>query len=145
MRNYVKESAFQMQKKISFMNFFSPLLGGIYFLGYSALIFMHNQKYYETFIVLSIPVAIAISFLTLSSLSLPSDEKALWNEIEDAKQFLEKSSGKADNAGINALVELYRSGEEDKKWESINDMLHEAFPEKSELRKTGNGIMEGEK
>lgn len=91
MRNYVKESAFQMQKKISFLNFFLPLLGGIYFLGYSALIFMHNQKYYEMFIVLSIPAAIAISFRTLSSLCLTSDEKALLNEIEGAKRFLEKT------------------------------------------------------
>ena len=113
MRNYVKESAFQMQKKISFMNFFSPLLGGIYFLGYSALIFMHNQKYYETFIVLSIPVAIAISFRTLSSLSLPSDEKALWNEIKSARQFLKKLGEKDDNVNVNALVSLFRSRREE--------------------------------
>lgn len=145
MRNYVKESAFQIQKKISLMNFFSPFLGGIYFLGYSALIFMHSQKYYETFMVLSIPVAISISFLTLSSLSLSSDEKALLNEIEDAREFLEKSSGKADNEGINALVDLYRSQKGDKKWESINDMLLKAFPDKGELRKAVTGILEGGK
>lgn len=121
--------------------FFLPLLGGIYFLGYSALIFMHNQKYYELFIALSIPAAIAISFRTLSSLCLTSDEKVLLNEIEAAKRFLEKTGGKADNAGINALVELWRSDREDGKWESINDMLREAFPEKSELRKTISGII----
>lgn len=144
MRNYVKESAFQIQKKISFLNFFLPLLGGIYFLGYSALIFIHNQKYYEMFIVLSIPVAIAISFLTLSSLSLPSDQKALWNEIEDAKQFLEKTGGKADNRSINVLVDLYRSGREDRKWESIGDMFLEAFSGKSELRKTIGEIIGNE-
>lgn len=145
MRNYMKESAFQMQKKISFVNFFSPLLGGIYFLGYSALIFMHNQKYYETFIVFSIPVVIAISFLTLSSLSLPSDVKALLNEIENARRFLEKAGGNADSRSVNALVELYRSGKGDKKWENINDMLREAFLEKSGLRKAVTGIMEGGK
>ena len=117
-------------------------MGGIYFLGYSALIFMHNQKYSEIFLVFSIPAVIAISFRTLSSLSLPSDEKALLNEIEYAREFLEKSSGQADNEGINALVDLYRSGKGDKKWDSINDMLREAFPEKSELRKTLSGIIE---
>ena len=142
MRNYVKENAFQMQKRISFIKFFSPLLGGIYFLGYSALIFMHNQKYYETFIVFSIPVVIAISFLTLSSLSLPSDVKALLNEIENARRFLEKAGGNADSRSVNALVELYRSGKGDKKWENINDMLREAFIEKSGLRKTISGIIE---
>lgn len=141
MRNYVKENAFQMQKRISFIKFFSPLLGGIYFLGYSALIFMHNQKYYEIFLVFSIPAVIAISFRTLSSLSLPSDEKALLNEIEYAREFLEKSSGQADNEGINALVDLYRSGKGDKKWDSINDMLREAFPDKSKLRKGVTGIL----
>ena len=31
---------------------------------------------------------------------------------------------------------------EDRKWESINDMLREAFPEKSELRKAVSGITE---
>lgn len=143
MRNYVKESAFQMKKKISLMNFFSPLLGGIYFLGYSALIFMHSQKYYETFMLFSIPFAIAISFLTLSSLSLPSDVKALLNEIEDVKQFLENSGENTGSRSVNALVELYRLQKGDKKWESINDMLREAFPEKSELRKAVTGIMEG--
>lgn len=142
MRNYVKESAFQIQKKISFVNFFSPLLGGIYFLGYSALIFMHNQKYYETFIVFSIPFALAISFQTLSGLYLTGDEKALLNEIEAAKRFLEKAGGKAGNAGINALVDLYRSQKGEKKWESIEDMLCEAFTDKGELRKTMSGIIE---
>ena len=127
MRNYVKESAFQMQKKISFMNFFSPLLGGIYFLGYSALIFMHNQKYYETFIVLSIPVAIAISFRTLSSLSLPSDEKALWNEIKSARQFLKKLGEKDDNVNVNALVSLFRSRREEMGWSEIGEMLDSEY------------------
>lgn len=145
MRNYVKESAFQIQKKISLMNFFSPLLGGIYFLGYSALIFMHSQKYYETFMVLSIPAVIAISFRTLSSLSLPSDVKALLNEIEDAKQFLENSGENTGSKSVNALVELYHSDNGDRKWESINDMFREAFPEKSELRKAVTGILKGGK
>ena len=133
-----------MQKKISFVNFFSPLLGGIYFLGYSALIFMHNQKYYETFIVFSIPAVIAISFLTLSSLSLPSDVKALLNEIENARRFLEKAGGNADSRSVNALVDLYRSQKGEKKWESIDDMLREAFPEKSELGKTIGEIIGNE-
>lgn len=90
----------------------------------------------------SIPVVIAISFLTLSSLSLPSDVKALLNEIENARRFLEKAGGNADSRSVNALVELYRSGKGDKKWENINDMLREAFPEKSELRKIIGKIIE---
>ena len=135
MRNYVKESAFQMQKKISFMNFFSPLLGGIYFLGYSALIFMHNQKYYETFIVFSIPVAIAISFRTLSSLSLSSDEKALQNEIKSARKFLDEAGGKDDSVKINALVSLFRSKRKEMGWSEICEMLSDSEYVKETLGK----------
>lgn len=105
---------------------------------------MHNQKYYEIFLVFSIPLTLAIPCLALGRTLLSDNERALSNEIMEVRKFLEKSSGKADNKGINALVDLYRSQKDEKKWESIDDMLREAFPEKSELRKTIGEIIGNE-
>lgn len=135
MRNYVKEMEFIMEKKNSVLNFLSPLFSGLFFIAYSGLIFMYNQEYYQIFLALGAPLSFAIPFFIEYKTSLTDNER-------EARKFLEKSSGKADNEGINALVELYRSGREDRKWESINDMLREAFPEKSELRKAVSGITE---
>ena len=140
MRNYVKELEL-VNKKRDLSNVFPTIWSLVYFIGYSALIFMHNQKYYEIFLAFSIPLTLAIPCLALGRTILSDNEKAVRDEITEARKFLEKSSGKADNAGINALVDLYRSQKEDRKWESINDMLREAFPEKSELRKTVSGII----
>lgn len=141
MRNYVKEMELASKKR-DLPIFFPATLSMAYFLGYSALIFMYNQKYYEIFLALSIPLAFAILGFDLSRM-IPSDnEMELQNEIKGARGFLEKSSGKSDNENINALVDLYRSQKGEKKWESINDMLLEAFPDKGELRKTISGIIE---
>lgn len=144
MRNYVKEMELVIKKR-DLSNIFPTIWSLVYFIGYSVLIFMYNQEYYEMFSAFSIPLALAIPCFAFGRTILTDDERALRDEIREAREFLEKSSGKADNAGINALVELYRTGGEDKEWESINDMLREAFPEKSELRKAVTGIMEGEK
>lgn len=141
MRNYVKEMEL-VNKKRDLSNVFPAIWSLVYFIGYSVLIFMHNQKYYEIFLAFSIPLTLAIPFLALGRTLLSDDERAVRDEITEARKFLEKSSGKADNEGINALVNLYRSQKEDRKWESINDMLREAFPEKSELRKAVSGIIE---
>lgn len=111
-------------------------------IGYSGLIFMYNQEYYQIFLTLGAPLSFAIPFFIEYKTSLTDNEREVRKEIREAREFLEKSSGKADNEGINALVELYRSGREDRKWESINDMLREAFPEKSELSKAVSGIIE---
>lgn len=144
MKNYVKEMELAAKKR-GLPVFFPATLSMAYFLGYSALIFMYNQNYYEIFLALSIPLAFAVLGFDLSRM-IPSDsETELQNEIKGARKFLEKSSGKADNEGINALVDLYRSQKGDKKWESINDMFREAFPEKSELRKVVTGILKGGK
>lgn len=141
MRNYVKEMELAAKKR-DLVIFFPATLSTFYFLGYSALIFMHNQKYYEIFLALSIPLAFAVVGLELSR-TLPSDnEMELQNEIKEARKFLEKSSGKSDSEGINALVDFYRSQKGEKEWKTINDMLLEAFAEKSELRKAINGIIE---
>ena len=142
MRNYVKEMEFIESRKTSFESFFLPLFAGLFFIGYSGLIFMYNQEYYQIFLALGVPLSFAISFFIEYKTSLTDNEREVCKEIREAREFLEKSSGKADNAGINTLVELYRSGREDRKWESINDMLREAFPEKSELRKAVSGITE---
>ena len=80
--------------------------------------------------------------LALGGTILSDNERAVRNEIMEARKFLEKSTGKADSEGINALVDLYRSQKGDKKWESIEDMLCEAFTDKGELRKAVSGIME---
>lgn len=122
--------------------FFLPLFAGLFFIGYSGLIFMYNQEYYQIFLALGAPLSFAIPFFIEYKTLLTDNEREVCKEIREARKFLEKSSGKADNEGINALVELYRSGREDRKWESINDMLREAFPEKSELRKAVSGIAE---
>lgn len=141
MKNYVKEMEL-VAKKRDLPIFFPATLSMVYFLGYSALIFLYNQKYYEIFLVLSIPLAFAVMGFELSRM-LPSDnEMELQNEIKEARKFLEKSSGKADDEGINALVDLYRSGRDNRKWESIEDMFREAFPDKSELRKAIGEIIE---
>lgn len=140
MRNYVKEMDFIMENKNPSVNFCLFLSGATFFVLYSAI--MLDQKYYQ-FLLFLIILTLLSMFYADSIFSLPEDENALWNEIQEAREFLEKSSGKAGNAGINALVELYRSGKEDRKWESIDGMLREAFPEKSELRKAVSGIMEG--
>lgn len=132
-------------KKRDLLNVFPTLWSLVYFIGYSVLIFMHNQKYYEIFLVFSIPLTLAIPCLALGRTLLSDDERAVRDEIMEARKFLEKSSGKADNEGINALVDLYRSGRDNRKWESIEDMFREAFPEKSELRKVVTGILEGGK
>ena len=142
MRNYVKEMEFIESRKTSFESFFLPVFAGLFFIGYSGLIFIYKQEYYQIFLMLGSPLSIAIPCFVECKTSLTDNERALHNEIKEARKFLEKSSGKADNEGINALVELYRSGREDRKWESINDMLCEAFPEKSELRKAVSGITE---
>ena len=141
MRNYVEEMKIVARKR-NLSNIFPVIWSSTYFIGYSVLIFMYNQKYYEIFLAFSIPLTLAIPFLALGRTLLSDDERSVRDEITEARKFLEKSSGKADNEGINALVDLYRSGKEDRKWESINDMLREAFPEKSELRKTVSGIIE---
>ena len=122
--------------------FFLPLFAGLFFIGYSGLIFMYNQEYYQIFLALGAPLSFAIPFFIEYKTLLTDNEREVCKEIREARKFLEKSSGKADNEGINALVELYRSGREDRKWERINDMLREAFPEKSELRKAVSGIAE---
>lgn len=140
MRNYVKEMDFIIENKNPSVNFCLFLSGATFFVVYSAI--MLDQKYYQFLLFLIILTLLSILYAD-SIFSLSEDENALWNEIKSAREFLEKSSGKADNAGINALVNLYRTSKGDKKWESINDMLRESFPEKSELRKAVSGIMEG--
>ena len=139
MRNYVKEMDFIMENKNPSANFCLFLSGATFFVLYSAI--MLDQKYYQ-FLLFLIILTLLFMLYAVSIFSLSEDENALWNEIQETRNFLEKSSEKADNEGINALVDLYRSGREDRKWESINDMLREAFPEKSELRKTVSGIIE---
>lgn len=141
MRNYVKEMELAAKKR-NLPIFFPATLSTVYFLGYSALIFMYNQKYYEIFLALGIPLGFVVVGFELSRM-LPSDnEMELQNEIKEARRFLKKSSGKVDNEGINALVNFYRSKKGEKKWESINDMLCEAFADKGELRKAVTGIIE---
>lgn len=140
MRNYVKEMELVIRKR-DLSNIFPAIWSLAYFIGYSVLIFMHNQKYYEIFLAFSIPLTLAIPCLALGRTILSDNERAVRNEIMEARKFLEKSSGKADNEGINALVDLYRSQKGDKKWESIEDMLCEAFTDKGELRKAVSGII----
>lgn len=139
MRNYVKEMDFIMENKNPSASFYLFLSGATFFVLYSAI--MLDQKYYQFLLFLIILTLLSMLYAD-SIFSLSEDENALWNEIQEARKFLEKSSGKADNAGINALVDLYRSGKEEKKWDSIRDMLREAFPDKSKLRKTISGIIE---
>lgn len=141
MRNYVKEMEIVIDKR-NLSNIFPVMWSLTYFIGYSVLIFMYSRKYYEIFFVFSIPLAFAVLGFALERTLLNDNERELQNEIKEARKFLEKSSGKADNEGINVLVDLYRSQKGDKKWESIEDMLCEAFTEKSELRKTVSGIIE---
>jgi len=131
--------------KRNLSNIFPVMWSLTYFIGYSVLIFMYNQKYYEIFFVFSIPIVFAVLGFALERTLLNDNERELQNEIKEARKFLEKSSGKADNEGINALVDLYHSGKDEKKWNSIEDMFHEAFPEKSELRKAVTGILGGGK
>lgn len=145
MRNYVKEIEFIERRKTSSENFLLPLLAGLFFIGYSGLIFIYSQEYYKIFLAFGSSLAIAIPCFALCRTSLTDDERAVRNEIREARKFLEKSSGKADNQAVNALVDLYRSGREGNKWESIDDMFREAFPEKSELREAVTGILEGGK
>lgn len=139
MRNYVKEMDFIMENKNPSANFCLFLSGATFFVLYSAIMLV--QKYYQFLLFLIILTLLSMLY-AVSIFSLSEDENTLWNEIQETRKFLEKSSGKADNEGINALVDLYRSQKCEKKWESINDMLREAFPEKSELRKTVSGIIE---
>lgn len=141
MRNYVKEIEFIERRRTSCGNFFLPVLAGLFFIGYSGLIFMDSQGYYEIFLASSVPLALGIPAFAFSRVELSDGEREIRNEIREARKFLEKSSGKADNEGINALVDLYRSQKGDNKWESIGDMFREAFPEKSELRKAVTGIL----
>lgn len=141
MRNYVKEMELVIRKR-DLSNIFPTIWSLVYFIGYSVLIFMHNQKYYEIFLAFSIPLTLAIPCLALGRTILSDNERAVRDEIMEARKFLEKSTGKADSEGINALVDLYRSQKGDKKWESIEDMLCEAFTDKGELRKAVSGIME---
>lgn len=145
MRNYVKEMEFIESRKTSFESFFLPLFAGLFFIGYSGLIFMYNQEYYQIFLALGAPLSFAIPFFIEYKTSLTDNEREVCKEIREARKFLEKSSGKADNQAVNALVDLYRSGREGNKWESIDDMFREAFPEKSELREAVTGILEGGK
>lgn len=148
MRNYVREIEFIERRKTSIKNFLLPLLAGLFFIGYSGLIFLYNQEnqeYYKIFLASSIPLALGIPFFTFSRTELSDGEREIRKEIREAREFLEKSSGKSDNEGINALVELYRSRKGENKWNSINDMLLEAFPDKGELRKAVTGILEGGK
>ena len=148
MRNYVREIEFIERRKTSIKNFLLPLLAGLFFIGYSGLIFLYNQEnqeYYKIFLASSIPLALGIPYFTFSRTELSDGEREICEEIREAREFLEKSSGKSDNEGINALVELYRSRKGENKWNSINDMLLEAFPDKGELRKAVAGILEGRK
>ena len=145
MRNYVKEMEFIESRKTSFESFFLSLFAGLFFIGYSGLIFMYNQEYYQIFLALGAPLSFAIPFFIEYKTSLTDNEREVCKEIREARKFLEKSSGKADNQAVNALVDLYRSGMDNRKWESIEDMFREAFPEKSELRKNVTGILEGGK
>ena len=137
MRNYAREMEIVINKR-NLSNIFPVMWSLTYFIGYSVLIFMYSQKYYEIFFVFSIPLAFSVLGFALERTLLNDNESELQNEIKEARKFIEKSSGKADNEGINALVDLYGSGKDEKKWNSIEDMFREAFPEKSELRKVEN-------
>lgn len=55
MRNYVKELEFILQKK-KISNTLFRFFGGLFFIGYSALIFSLNQKYYSIFLEFITPL-----------------------------------------------------------------------------------------
>lgn len=131
MRNYVKKIEFIECRKTSTGNFLLPLLAGLFFIGYSGLIFIYSQEYYIIFLASSVPLALGITFFVFSRAELSEAEREIRNEIKEARKFLEKLSGRADNQAVNALVDLYRSGREDRKWKSIDDMFREAFPDKA--------------
>ena len=72
--------------------FFLPLFAGLFFIGYSGLIFMYNQEYYQIFLALGAPLSFAIPFFIEYKTSLTDNEREVCKEIREARKFLEKSS-----------------------------------------------------
>lgn len=81
MRNYVKEMEFIESRKTSFESFFLSLFAGLFFIGYSGLIFMYNQEYYQIFLALGAPLSFAIPFFIEYKTSLTDNEREVCKEM----------------------------------------------------------------
>ena len=135
MRNYVKEMDFIIEKKNPPANFCLSLLGATFFIAYSAALL--GQEYYQ-FLLFLIVLALLFPFYAEFRFSLSEDEKALWNEIREARQFLEESDRKAGNAEINALVSFFHLKSEEMDWGGINGMLSDGEYAKEALKQAAN-------
>ena len=120
MRNYVKEMDFIMDKKNPSANFCFFLSGATFFEVYSGI--MLGQEYYQFLLSLIILVLLSTFYAKFIS-SLSKDEEALWNQIQEARKFLEETGRKDDNATVNALVSFYRSKKEKTGWNEKGEML----------------------
>lgn len=120
MRNYVREMDFIIEKKNPPANFCLFLSGVTFFAIYSGI--MLEQEYYQ-FLLFLIILALLSVFYANFIFSLSKDEEALWNEIQEAREFLEKLGEKDSNVKVNALVSLFRSRRKEMGWSEMGGML----------------------
>lgn len=141
MRNYVKELEFIIQKKKiskALLRFF----WGLFFIGYSTLIFSMISKYYGIFLeFVFLPLLFLSMIYAMSGCTLNEKEDALQSEVEEAKWILDEYEVNSCNASINALIDLYRSRTEERGWGSIKKMYLRTFSDMYEFRNVMNEIV----
>lgn len=141
MRNYVKELEFILQKK-KVSNALLRFFGGLFFMGYSALIFSLNQKYYSIFLEFILqPLFFLTAIYAMLKYILNDKEQDLESEIEEARWLLDDYKLNSCNASVNALVELYRSSAEERRWGDLEKLCFRTFSNSDEFRNAVNEIV----
>lgn len=133
MINYMKELEFILQKK-KISNALFRFSGGLFFTAYSALIISADQKYYGIFLEFVLPPLLFLSSVyAMSGYIFNEKESALQNEVEEARWLLDECEANSCNASINALVDLYRSSCEERRWGNMKKMCRRTFPDTDEF------------
>lgn len=139
MRNYVKELEFILQKK-KISNALFRFFGGLFFIGYSALIFSLNPKYYRIFLEFITPLLFLSMIYAMLKYILNDKEQDLQSEIEETRRLLDDYKVNSCNASVNALVDFYRSSTEERRWGNLEKICRRNFSDIDEFRNAINEI-----
>lgn len=140
MRNYVKELEFILQKK-KISNALFRFFGGLFFIGYSALIFSLNQKYYSIFLKFITPLLFMTMIYAMLKYILNEKEDDLRYRVDEARDLLDYYEANSCNASVNALVYFYFSSNEERKWGNLEKMCLRNFSDIDEFSNAINEIV----